>query len=350
MATTATALAREKRLLARSERRQATRARKKLEVADRRATQAAERHSAHHNEDVEAIQRRWEATAARHRLQDERRRLKREMECAWASESSVKLVLDFAYSQYMCERERDGVAWASESSVKLVLDFAYSQYMCERESASLCTQVVNSYAEVLKRCADRVGWRPVALALTNARPDSDIMRRIAAAGGSEGWPVPTRAEGFAAAVPILCSHTEVVCVLSPDADGPLLGPLQPGVYVIGGLCDYRRVRNASRREAERCGVACRRLPIRECLGAVSVEVLTVDQVAITLLEVANNGGDWEAALKAALPPRKLAALGSTASGSGTNSSDHTRNTSPSAAANWCACLAGRAYCLEGSKG
>mmetsp|Transcript_26287 Transcript_26287/g.56731 ORF Transcript_26287/g.56731 Transcript_26287/m.56731 type:complete len:323 (-) Transcript_26287:117-1085(-) len=322
MATTATALAREKRLLARSERRQATRARKKLEVADRRATQAAERHSAHHNEDVEAIQRRWEATAARHRLQDERRRLKREMECAWASESSVKLVLDFAYSQYMCERE----------------------------SASLCTQVVNSYAEVLKRCADRVGWRPVALALTNARPDSDIMRRIAAAGGSEGWPVPTRAEGFAAAVPILCSHTEVVCVLSPDADGPLLGPLQPGVYVIGGLCDYRRVRNASRREAERCGVACRRLPIRECLGAVSVEVLTVDQVAITLLEVANNGGDWEAALKAALPPRKLAALGSTASGSGTNSSDHTRNTSPSAAANWCACLAGRAYCLEGSKG
>ena len=97
-------------------------------------------------------------------------------------------------------------------------------------------------------------------------------------------------------------------VLSPDAQEPLAELDPTAVYIVGGLCDYRRVRNATRGRAESRGVVCRRLPLREALGrTLAVEILTVDQVLHVLLEAANNGSDWARALEAALPPRKLQA-------------------------------------------
>ena len=102
-------------------------------------------------------------------------------------------------------------------------------------------------------------------------------------------------------------------MMSPDAAEPLLSIEPASVYVIGGLCDYKRVTNATRDQAEAQGVVARRLPIAECMGdaqgeRVSCDILAVNHVAAILLEAANNGGDFEAALRLHVPRRKVSGL------------------------------------------
>lgn len=45
-------------------------------------------------------------------------------------------------------------------------------------------------------------------------------------------------------------------------------PSRGDIYVVGGLCDYKRVANATLDRAEAAGVEARRLPIEETLGRV----------------------------------------------------------------------------------
>ena len=104
-----------------------------------------------------------------------------------------------------------------------------------------------------------------------------------------------------------------IVMMSPDAAEPLLSIEPASVYVIGGLCDYKRVTNATRDQAEAQGVVARRLPIAECMGdaqgeRVSCDILAVNHVAAILLEAANNGGDFEAALRLHVPRRKVSGL------------------------------------------
>jgi len=102
-----------------------------------------------------------------------------------------------------------------------------------------------------------------------------------------------------------------IVVLSPDADAtfPLHEPLDTrAIYVVGGLCDYRRVEGATlRRAAAASGdVVAKRLPIEDAFGTnASVNILTVNQTVEILSRVARNGGDWRAALLETLPERKL---------------------------------------------
>ena len=112
------------------------------------------------------------------------------------------------------------------------------------------------------------------------------------------------------AVPRALRRNSIV-VLSPDADAtfPLHEPLDTrAIYVVGGLCDYRRVEGATlRRAAAASGdVVAKRLPIEDAFGTnASVNILTVNQTVEILSRVARNGGDWRAALIETLPERKL---------------------------------------------
>ena len=184
--------------------------------------------------------------------------------------------------------------------------------MSDGELSSLATQVMLSYAFVVKRCVTH-NWRPLRLALTNTDAAAATLARIRDAASAEigdAWPVQVVGSDFANGLPALCApDAPQIVVLSPDAETPLT-TLDPGaVYVIGGLCDYRRIANATRDRARERGVCCRRLPLEEALGAkLPVEILTVDQVVQILLHCSNTG-DWVGAFEAAVPPRKLRAVG-----------------------------------------
>jgi len=97
-----------------------------------------------------------------------------------------------------------------------------------------------------------------------------------------------------------------IIVLSPDAREAITeAPSRDDIFIIGGLCDYKRVVNATLDRAEAAGVEARRLPIEEVLGPVSVNILTVNQTVEALCRASISGGDWAAALAAVLPARKL---------------------------------------------
>ena len=274
---------------ARGHRCQRVRARKKaLAAAAREASDAGQ-----------ASEAQWAATAARHQLKRERERVKALMRQPWSD--------------------------AGLAGLRVVCDLGMQGLMCEAELASLAQQLTLGYGLVLRGCSAQPDMRPLRLAFVGADGESAVLRKLDRTCDAAKWPVRRSAADFAEAAAELCrsgcdgdEEAEVgppdpqLVVLSPDAQEPLAELDPTAVYIVGGLCDYRRVRNATRGRAEARGVVCRRLPLREALGrTLAVEILTVDQVLHVLLEAANNGSDWARALEAALPPRKLQAAAPT---------------------------------------
>ena len=168
--------------------------------------------------------------------------------------------------------------------------------------------------------------KPVSLMFTS------FQGRVAEAtgrdGGSKNWAVRTSELSFgrvAAGVGGGLSHSKPlrVVMLSPDAPEALAGaPDRDALYVVGGICDYKRHMNATLdcaasandRHDSSAGpsssnviVEARRLPIEETFqGSVSVNILTVNQAVEALVRADINGSDWAEALMATLPLRKLA--------------------------------------------
>ena len=164
--------------------------------------------------------------------------------------------------------------------------------------------------------------KPVSLTFTS------FQGRVAEAtgrdGGSKNWAVRTNELSFgqvAAGIGggLSNSKPQRVIVLSPDAPEALAGaPDRDALYVVGGLCDYKRHTNATLDCAASANdsaagtssssvvVEARRLPIEESFqGTVSVNILTVNQAVEALVRADINGGDWAEALTATLPSRKL---------------------------------------------
>ena len=241
----------------------------------------------------------------------------------------------------------DGNDGGDDKHLRVVIDLGMQHLMCDAEIKSTVTQLQCSYASVLNLAVDavmarcqrddsppasgdmlfnalerkrRAARRLVSAAGEECEPPrllfSSLHGRIAAAlardEGSAKWPVTTSAEPFreAAAAQTASGGARPIrriVVLSPDAPTALTDPPSPeDVYVIGGLCDYKRIANATLDRAEAFGVEARRLPIEETLGTnLNVNILTVNQTCECLFRARLNGGDWGEALSAVLPRRKL---------------------------------------------
>ncbi|CAD7922370.1 unnamed protein product [Amoebophrya sp. A25] len=99
---------------------------------------------------------------------------------------------------------------------------------------------------------------------------------------------------------------EKTVILTADTDD-VLTEIDPSVtYVIGGVVDRNRLKNATRQKADFYGVRAQRLPISEFvdsdLGSFS-KVLTVNHVVEILLHYQATK-DWTAALEQVLPKRR----------------------------------------------
>jgi len=122
----------------------------------------------------------------------------------------------------------------------------------------------------------------------------DVERYLARDHCAARWPVLISAKDFAAAARehaggasargrASASGGPRVVVLSPDAPECLTDVRRDTVYVVGGLCDYKRIANATLDRAAAAKVEARRLPLREAFGNnFSVNILTVNQARSTV--------------------------------------------------------------------
>lgn len=90
--------------------------------------------------------------------------------------------------------------------------------------------------------------------------------------------------------------------LSPDAS-EVLQSVEPGhVYVIGGIVDRNREKKMSKNAAVSTGIRSARLPIKEEVGNVTVDILSLVAV-FNILTSVSNGTEWAIALREHLPKR-----------------------------------------------
>jgi hypothetical protein len=277
------------------------------------------------------------------------------------------------------------MAWAGTSGgVRVVVEAGFETLMVASEIRSLAQQVHRCYSLNLHCPLPAQGAPPAHMAgparLALGGCDGQLLAAIRRIRGWENWGLrglaggsrvievdpeqPADSEGGTGDDVATLSVSELLresgtptvrrlVVLSPDADIALEGVAPEDVYMIGGLCDSKRIFGASLRRAAEIGavpveteelveVCARRLPLVEWAPALAVlgreqqradpvpdgqectkpawvepiamsplpfvDILTVDQVFHLLLLLANNGNDWLNALATMLPPRKLAAL------------------------------------------
>ena len=285
----------------------------------------------------------WAKTAARHAREAVRTELRGRMRLPWGGDDAATTAGD--------AHEDDGASsngTVDDKHLRVVLDLGMQDLMCDAEIKSTVTQLQCSYASVLNLAVDAVIARNANRHEPDTPPQSDMLctalerkrraarRMIEAAGpecepprllfaslhgrietalakdgGSARWPVTTSPQPFADAAKAASNESmnpiRNIVVMSPDARIALTeAPSPRDVYVIGGLCDYKRITNATLDRAEAFKVTARRLPIEETLGTnLNVNILTVNQTAECLFRARLNHGDWAAALQDVLPKRKL---------------------------------------------
>ena len=300
----------------------------------------------------------FEKTARRYFREAIRAKLREHMQAPWDDDGAhgLRVVIDLGMQELMCDAERRSLVTQLQLSyadpLRLAVDAVEkasapdassrsSSLALERASdGSLSASTSSQRHRALEKADDALGRfeRSPATRLLFSSLSGVFESVLANDEGSARWSVRRSARRFDEAiaelpgagasaentkesafppphdffaVPQDVFRRNSIVVLSPDADAtfPLHEPLDTrAIYVVGGLCDYRRVEGATlRRAAAATGdVVAKRLPIEDAFGTnASVNILTVNQTVEILSRVARNGGDWRAALLETLPERKL---------------------------------------------
>ena len=275
------------------------------------------------------------------------------MQAPWDDDGAhgLRVVIDLGMQELMCDAERRSLVTQLQLSyadpLRLAVDAvekasapdasSRSSRALERSSDGSSASTSSQRHRALEKADDALGRfeRSPATRLLFSSLSGVFESVLANDEGSARWSVRRSARRFDEAVaevnakntkntkesaddessddavPTTPFRRNSIVVLSPDADAtfPLHEPLDTrAIYVVGGLCDYRRVEGATlRRAAAATGdVVAKRLPIEDAFGTnASVNILTVNQTVEILSRVARNGGDWRAALLETLPERKL---------------------------------------------
>lgn len=296
----------------------------------------------------------FEKTARRYFREAIRAKLREHMQAPWDDDGAhgLRVVIDLGMQELMCDAERRSLVTQLQLSyadpLRLAVDAvekasapdasSRSSRALERSSDGSSASTSSQRHRALEKADDALGRfeRSPATRLLFSSLSGVFESVLANDEGSARWSVRRSARRFDEAiaevnakntkntkesafppphdffaVPQDVFRRNSIVVLSPDADAtfPLHEPLDTrAIYVVGGLCDYRRVEGATlRRAAAATGdVVAKRLPIEDAFGTnASVNILTVNQTVEILSRVARNGGDWRAALLETLPERKL---------------------------------------------
>ena len=286
----------------------------------------------------------FEKTARRYFREAIRERLRSDMHMPWDDDGAhgLRVVIDLGMQELMCDAERRSLVTQLQLSyadpLRLAVDAvekAWEEEYRDTQDTRVSSEPLSYYSSQRDRAREKADaalsrfTRSPATRLLFSSLSGTFESILSNDAGSKRWAVRRSARRFDEAIAELpgagasaentkdffavprAFRRNSIVVLSPDADAtfPLHEPLDTrAIYVVGGLCDYRRVEGATlRRAAAASGdVVAKRLPIEDAFGTnASVNILTVNQTVEILSRVARNGGDWRAALIETLPERKL---------------------------------------------
>lgn len=175
----------------------------------------------------------------------------------------------------------------------VALDMGFFESMSEKESKSLASQIMRCYA-LNRRYKNR--FRLVLLDVNEERMKllRDRLPEI------DKWSIEISSEPLED-----FSKLHSCMYLSADSEACLGDVSESVTYVIGGLVDHNRFKQACLNKATSLSLPTARLPIMENVRLQGSKVLTVTNVYEILLSYADCR-DWKRALVSTIPKRKLA--------------------------------------------
>ncbi|KAJ7068771.1 guanine-1-methyltransferase-domain-containing protein [Mycena amicta] len=183
---------------------------------------------------------------------------------------------------------------------RVVVDLGFDKEMTEKEVLSLTSQLAYTYS------ANRVSGYQFKLLFTSldgktlARLDSINNAAHLRWKNAEWW-----TEDYDRLWETAADVKPTVVYLTADSDEELTELNPEETYIIGGICDHNRLKNATLDKAQQGGVRTARLPIGRYLSEMKTrKVLTVNQTFEILVNWVDSR-DWEAAFHTVIPKRKF---------------------------------------------
>ncbi|KAF7302127.1 SAM-dependent MTase TRM10-type domain-containing protein [Mycena indigotica] len=183
---------------------------------------------------------------------------------------------------------------------RVVIDLGFDNSMTEKEVLSLTSQLAYSYS------ANRNSGYQFRLLFTHL--DGKTLTRLESVGdaahsrwkNAEWW-----TEDYDKLWEADPNVKSSVVYLTADSEEELTELKPEETYIIGGICDHNRLKNATLDKAQKGGVRTARLPIGRYLAEMKTrKVLTVNQTFEILVNWVDSR-DWETAFHTVIPKRKF---------------------------------------------
>ena len=183
-------------------------------------------------------------------------------------------------------------AFAKEDST-LVIDLEFQELMTVGERKSLWHQVLYCYSNN-KKSED-----PCRLCLTGL--NGSAKESFDSLTGSGNWLVAKEEKPY---IEAFKDRKEDLVYLTADSENVIESFDPKKIYIIGGIVDRNRHKGLCQKKAEEQGIKTGQLPIQQHIKLHSSAVLTVNQVFDIYLKF-RELGDWDKALRAVIPARKI---------------------------------------------
>eukprot|EP00826_Nyctotherus_ovalis_P003822 TRINITY_DN10788_c0_g1_i1.p1 TRINITY_DN10788_c0_g1~~TRINITY_DN10788_c0_g1_i1.p1 ORF type:complete len:211 (+),score=19.11 TRINITY_DN10788_c0_g1_i1:239-871(+) len=174
---------------------------------------------------------------------------------------------------------------------RIVIDCLFDDKMTEKELKSLAHQLMYVYG------INRRSSCPSNLYVTGVGPKLTIHLQSL---HYDKWLIPFTPSDY-----IELYKKEELIYLTADAKEILESINADKVYIIGGLVDRNRYKQATYNKAKEQGIAVARLPIAESIDIKATKVLTVNHTFGCVMKYIELK-DWTSALLQALPLKKHA--------------------------------------------
>ncbi|KAG5189088.1 guanine-1-methyltransferase-domain-containing protein [Tribonema minus] len=204
-------------------------------------------------------------------------------------EKTFKQPCDVMSLAPVLQRQREDMEKrAKASGYRVILDMAFFELMNQKERVAYCYSS-NRKAEV-----------PTNLYLTGINKEAhEMMQRCMGFSTWAAFQVQEKCymDTFA---------KEDLVYLTADSNVELQRLDPTKAYIVGAFVDKNRHKGITAKKAVSQGIATGRLPLDKYLNMKGTKVLTVNHVYDILLQTIASGGDFKAAIEAAVPGRKCA--------------------------------------------
>lgn len=176
-------------------------------------------------------------------------------------------------------------------SMSIIIDCDFYPLLTDKERGSLKQQLMFCYSAI------RRSSQPCHFHVTGLQsPLLEAIQQV-----SQGnWLANLSTESFTSLFP-----KDELVYLTADADHTIDHFEENKRYIIGGLVDHNRLKQATFNKATELQIECAKLPIAEHLELNTTKILTVNHVVEIIMKFRETQ-DWAKSLVSVLPSRKKA--------------------------------------------